>query len=196
MSVVPVNAPVTYARSGSYYLADFDRLMAPLIAAWVRSAQELFWLAPSTVVPLTAAKVVAWPGAEGSPRLFRRDAMVEPLGYCELNPMPGQQGHYWLGHCLIRPDQRGTGLGRIMIDLLLDEAFRRSAYRVSLMVFPENLGAYRCYLSAGMREAGDQFKHFPTSNKRHRMVQMTISRDRYLTLRRERHPVRSARFGA
>ncbi|GMV95667.1 MAG: hypothetical protein AMXMBFR83_00390 [Phycisphaerae bacterium] len=183
MSIAPLKGPVTYARRGPYYLADFDKLMAPVVARWARDAAELFWLAPSTPAPLTAAKVVNWPGADGGPRLFYRDGLIEPIGYCELNPMPGQPGHYWIGHCVVRPEQRGAGLGRLLMELVLEEAFARGAYRVSLMVFPENEAACRCYRSVGFREVGDQYKQFPTSDRRHRMVQMSLGREGYLTAR-------------
>jgi len=185
MSVAPVNPPVVYARQGLYFLAPFDRLMAPVVAAWARDLRELFWLAPSTPAPLTAAKVVGWTGPDSGPRLFGKDEILEPLGYLELNPMPGQPGHYWLGHCVIRPECRGTGLGRVMIELVLSEAFgRREAHRVSLMVFPENLNAYHCYLRVGFREVTDQYKYFATTGKRYRMLQMSIDRERHESLGR------------
>lgn len=180
MSVAPANTPVAYARQGPYFLAPFDRLMAPVVAGWTTTPEELFWLAPSTPPPLTAAKVAGWAGPEGGPRLFRRNEVCEPLGYLELNPMPGQAGHYWLGHCVLRPDRRSTGLGRLMIDLVLAEAFDgRRAIRVSLMVFPENLAACNCYLSAGFREVSDQYKYFATRSRRYRMVQMSITRQQH-----------------
>ena len=189
MSVAPLNTPLVYAREGPYYLTPFDQMMAPVVAGWARAPQVLFWLAPSTPAPLTAAKVVGWAGPESGPRLFRRDDVLEPIGYLELNPMPGQPGHYWLGHCVIRPEQRGTGLGRLMIQLVLSEAFvTRAASRVSLMVFPENLAAYNCYLGVGFRAVSDQYKYFATTGRRYRMVQMSLHRQQYEELRRRRAP--------
>jgi RimJ/RimL family protein N-acetyltransferase len=130
---------------------------------------------------------VGWVGTDGGPRLFRRDGLFEPLGYLEVNPMPGQPGHHWLGHCVIRPEHRGTGLGRVMIELALTEAFEvRGARQISLMVFPENLVAYRCYLRTGFREINDQYKYFATTGKRYRMVQMGLNRDGYEIARRGR----------
>src|SRR5690606_34576824 len=135
----------------------------------------LFWLAPKTFPPLTAAKVVGWPGPDGCPLLLHREGNVEPLGYLELNPMPGEREHLWLGHCVIGPEHRGTGLGQVMIRLVLEEAFsRRRAWRVSLVVFPENHAAVRCYRSCGFCEVSNQHKYFPTTGGRHRMIQMTI----------------------
>jgi len=157
--------------------------MADRVASWVRDDSELFWLAPKTTTPLTAAKVVGWITSEARPLLFYGDDPAEPLGYLELNPMPADWGHYWLGHCIVHPDHRGAGLGRQMIALTLDLAFRiQRAYRVSLVVFPENTSAIRCYRSAGFIDAGEQWKYFVTTGRQHRMEQMTINRGRYVSL--------------
>lgn len=177
----PTKPTQEIARRGPYCLSPFDKLQASRVASWARDDQELFWLAPKTPPPLTAAKVVGWATADGRPLLFYRDEIAEPLGYLELNPMPADWGHYWLGHCVIRPDQRGTGVGRHMIGLTLEYAFRtRRAYRVSLVVFPENAPAIRCYRHAGFIDAGEQWKYFSTTGQQHRMIQMTIDRARYL----------------
>lgn len=171
------------ARRGPYYLGPFEKVMAPLVARWARDDQELFWLAPKTPPPLSTAKVIAWATPDGRPMLFYRDEKPEPLGYLELNPMPADWGHYWLGHCVIRPEQRGTGIGRHMISLTIEYAFRvRRAYRVSLVVFPENVSAIRCYRRAGFIDAGDQWKFFATTGQQHRMLQMTIDRGRFLSM--------------
>lgn len=171
------------ARRGPYVLSPFDRLMAPVVARWARDEQELFWLAPKTPPPLTAAKVVAWASPDGRPLLFYHDDAAEPVGYLELNPMPADWGHFWLGHCVTRPDLRGQGVGRHMIGLTIEFAFRhRRAYRVSLVVFPENTSAIRCYRNAGFVDAGEQWKFFATTGQQHRMIQMTIDRGRYLSL--------------
>jgi RimJ/RimL family protein N-acetyltransferase len=180
-------AQTTTARQvicrGAFRLTAFDTLMAPVVARWPQDDQELFWLAPKTPPPMSAAGVVAWAGPEGRPLLFYHGTQPEPIGYFEINPMPADFGHYWLGHCVLRPDLRGGGRGRLMISLGLELAFREQrAYRVSLVVFPENVPAIRCYRHAGFVNAGDQYKFFQTTGKQHRMLQMTIDRGQYLSL--------------
>ena len=172
------------ARRGPYYLTPFDKLLAPVVASWAREDLELFWLAPKTPPPLTPTKVVAWASPDGRPLLFCSDDSPDgPLGYLELNPMPADWGHFWLGHCVAHPECRGVGIGRRMISLALDLAFHgRRAYRVSLVVFPENEMAVRCYRRAGFIDAGDQWKFFTTTGRQHRMLQMTIDRGRFLSL--------------
>lgn len=189
MSTTPLPTAVVSARSGPYLLSAFDKLMAPIVASWPRDDRELFWLAPKTQPPLTAAKVAHWPGPNGCPMLFCREGLTGPLGYLELNPMPLQKRHFWLGHCVIRPDRRGTGLGRLMVDLTLDEAFQhRQATGVSLAVFPDNVAAIACYRAAGFVDAGHQVKYFHSTRRQHRMLRMHIRKEQYELIRREPPP--------
>lgn len=170
-------------RRGAWWFARFDPLLAPTIASWARDGRDLFWLAPKTPGPLTAAKVVGWASPDGQPLLFQGVGQLEPFGYLEINPMPSDFGHFWLGHCVIDPSRRGSGFGQCMISLSLELAFRvKHACRISLVVFPDNIGAIRCYQRAGFVNSGEQLKYFPTTGKQHRMTQMTIDRGRFLSL--------------
>ncbi len=184
-------ASADLAREGPYYLQTFDRLWAPRICGWVAHDAELFWLAPKTFPPLTAAKVVAWAGADGTPCLFMRDGTDGPLGYLEVNPMPLEPGHLWLGHCLLNPDHRGIGLGQRMVRLALQFAFdRRRADRISLVVFPENTAAVCCYRNVGFVDVRNQVKYFHTTGRRHVMLEMTIDRTAFGQRTAQPDPIR------
>jgi RimJ/RimL family protein N-acetyltransferase len=176
-----------FARQGPCYLTPFQGDDAAHIVGWVGTRRELFWLAPKTAWPLTISKVMGWPGSDGCPLSFRREGTNEPLGYLEVNPMPGESHHFWLGHCVLSPDHRGIGLGRRMIELALDVAFLRSGgVRTSLVVFPENFTAVECYRRVGFIDVREQIKYFTTTHRRHVMLQMTIDRERFLLLRARR----------
>ena len=175
MCIEPAQSVDILIRKEPYYLVTFDKLIAPIIASWVTDHRELFWLAPQTYPPLTAEKVLTWHRPGANPLLFYRDGSDQPLGYGELNTMPGQKKHYWMGHCIIQPQSRGVGLGRQFVDLLLDYAFvNRKVKQVSLIVFPDNSAAIRCYRSCGFVNAGEQLKYFSTTGNQHRMLQMTM----------------------
>ena len=162
----------------AYVLEPFDGRFAHLVSTWARTPEELFWLAPKTPPPLTPDKVMAWPGDSGRPLLLYLRGITTPLGYCELNPMPGEPDHLWIGHCVVSPERRGQGLGRILVNMLLERAFANpKVRRVSLVVFPDNFPAIRCYRACGLVTAGEPVKYFPTSGRQHRMLQMTISRE-------------------
>jgi len=91
--------------------------------------------------------------------------------------MPASHDHLWLGHCLIRPELRGLGLGHLIVNLMLEEAFvEREASSVSLVVFPRNDPAVRCYLTNGFTQVGEQFKFFSTTGQRQPNDRMKITR--------------------
>jgi RimJ/RimL family protein N-acetyltransferase len=70
-----------------------------------------------------------------------------------------------------------------MVRLMLEEAFgHREAEQVSLVVFPENRPALRCYNRIGFRHAGFQVKYFQTTGKQHRMIRMTLRKSDYGSL--------------
>jgi len=171
-------------------LAPFDPLYAPVVAGWVQDSSELFWLAPSTSPPLTAAKIIEWAGEGVRPFLLWRTDHTLPVGYGELNDMPQRMGHFWLGHLLVCPQWRGRGVGVELVHRLLCEAFDvLEARTVSLVVFPDNVPAIRCYRRAGLVHVGQQWRYFQATRRKHRMLLMGITRSRFYAWQREPAPL-------
>jgi RimJ/RimL family protein N-acetyltransferase len=105
---------------------------------------------------------------------------LDPVGYLELNAMSGDNTSMWLGHCLVRPDCRGRGVGQMMVDMMLEEAFaNRGARDVCLIVFPDNYKAIDCYRRAGFAHLAPQTKFFCTTNQHHQMLCMNITSRQY-----------------
>jgi RimJ/RimL family protein N-acetyltransferase len=149
---------------------------AGIVASWVRSDAELFWLAPGTYPPITPEKVLNWVRLRGRAWLYTASLAARPVGYAELNPMPRDPRHLWIGHVLIDPRLRGQGLGRALTDALIERAFRiEEATRLTLVVFPENLAARRCYESAGFRLRGEETQCFGAARKRFRLLRFEMS---------------------
>ncbi|NLX15143.1 MAG: GNAT family N-acetyltransferase [Phycisphaerales bacterium] len=180
MSIAIEQSPVASIGQGGYWLSPFDPALAERVANWVSNDDELFWLAPKTIPPLTADKILNWPGIGSRPMFLRMNLSREPLGYLELNNMPGDHRHFWVGHCIIDPDHRGKGLGQVMIRLLLEEAFQHCrGQRVSLVVFPDNLPAIRCYQALGFRHVGWQSRYFPVRGDYYSMWHMAVDARSY-----------------
>ena len=163
----------THCKAGQLILDRFVPRHASEIVGWVKSEFELLWLAPNTQVPLTEEKVIGWKNRGGTALIARRPDQTRLIGYGELNPMKGCAGHVWLGHVVLHPRARGAGLGRVFVGALLDHAFDGlGASRVSLVVFPENRIAVRCYESVGFSIIGEEHHHFSTSRVRHRLLRL------------------------
>ena len=166
-----------------YRIAAFDGLWAGMVATWVRSKPELFWLAPRTEPPLTASKVRDWRRPGGYPLMWVPAGGVElpvpaegtgdasPIGYAELNPMRGRLDQYWMGHVLLQPASRGCGLGVRFVAALLDWARDDlRAERVSLVVFPNNAPAIACYRRVGMTLVGEEYHTLPRMRSKCRLL--------------------------
>ena len=142
-------------------MVRFESHHAQAIADWVETEEMLRWVAPSTVPPLTAEKVAGWKKPEGEAWVLVDTDETTPLGYGELNPMRREPRHLWLGHIIVRPDLRGRGLGKMLVQHLLDRA--RSQYHavlVSLIVFPDNTDAIACYRQAGFQLVREESHSF------------------------------------
>lgn len=159
-----------------YTLEPFKPLFASTVASWVRSAQELFWLAPSSPHPLTAAKVASWTRNRGEAFLLYAPLDAMPCGYGELNPMRDDPTHLWLGHLIVDSQKRGKGIGRELTLALAARAFSRADTRkLSLVVFPENVPAIRCYERLGFRLRGEEFQAFQGQSQRHRLLRFELT---------------------
>ncbi len=151
------------------------------MATWVRSEQDLTWLAPGTPPPLTARKVLAWRNEFCSPQVLIAEDEPVPCGYCELNRMRSNPARYWLGHVILKPSHRGQGIGRLLVELLLRQAFaERNAAGVSLVVFPDNAAAIACYERCGFVVTRQEHHQFKRTGQRHRLLRMELDRRRWL----------------
>jgi ribosomal protein S18 acetylase RimI-like enzyme len=183
------------------HLAPFKPGYAAVVVGWVRTEDELRRLAPSTPPPLTAEKVSRWRkvGGEALVAFENRDSC--PVAYGELNSMRYESGHLWLGHVIVDPARRGRGIGRRFVASLLNEAFfERAARKVSLIVFPDNAAAVRCYESIGFCRAGEEHHRFAAGGPLQRLLRLEIAcpsrrksvsvapADESLAVRRMTHP--------
>lgn len=161
-------------------LVRFSPAHAPHIAGWVETDQELHWLAPNTPGPLTAEKVIGWKNPGGTALVALDAEGIAPVGYGELNPMKGDARHVWIGHVVVSPSLRGSGIGQTFVRALLTYAFETiRAQRVTLVVFPENRSALRCYESVGFTIVQEERHRFGTPGKRHRLLRLTLDASRH-----------------
>lgn len=157
-------------------LTPFDSRHASTVARWVTTPDQLRLLAPSTEPPLTAAKVSEWVKPGGIAFLLRLQHEVGPIGYGELNPMRRTPLHFWIGHVIVASPHRGIGIGTAFVRLLTNYAFARlHAEKISLVVFPDNAPAIRCYLRAGFTNLGEEHHRFNGTGPKHRLLRFELA---------------------
>ncbi len=164
-------------------LRPFKPQLAPTVASWVHSERDLLWLAPRTPPPLTAQKILAWGSQRNTMFLLHLRDDPHPRAYGEINRMKRKPYQLWFGHLIVDPQMRRRGIGARFVAMLLHEAFdSQNAAAVSLVVFPDNQPAIRCYLSQGFTATREELLHLPQGRK-HRMLRMDITKTRWITRR-------------
>ena len=99
--------------------------------------------------------------------------------------MRARNDHFWIGHVIVDPAHRGTGCGEALTNLLVDHAFACcGATRISLVVFPENTSAVRCYENAGFTMVREERHRLGGHGFRYRLLRFEMQRSDYLTLPR------------
>ena len=147
-----------------------------LIVGWVRTPEELRWLAPSTPWPLTVEKVQAWRREHGQAYGLHVDANARPIGYGELNPMRSQPDQLWIGHVIVDLAFQGRGYGTRFVTELVRLAFEKhKSTRLILVVFPANTTAIQCYHRVGFRTVGEERHSFGSSKQKHRLLRLEMT---------------------
>ena len=166
-----------------WMLRSFEPRFAATIASWVQTPDDLLRLAPRTPPPLTPRNVIDWTSGRGDALMLsplNDEDAAAPCGYAEINPMKKHPDQVWMGHVIIAPDIRNRGIGGEFVQLLLREAFvSRGASVISLVVFPNNDPAIRCYLRCGFEMRREEFHRFRPRDRKHRMLRMDLDRDRW-----------------
>lgn len=155
------------------WVTRFDAQHAATVASWLRAPRDSFWAAPRSSYPVQPDDVQEW--ADHADLAFHAwtpnaDA---PCAYGEVNNFRMAVEESWIGHIIVDPVVRGQAVGRAFVHALVYYAItvlKRQA--VSLVVFPDNVHAIRCYHRAGFRDAGMELKRFPPDTTEHRLLRM------------------------
>lgn len=73
------------------------------------------------------------------------------VGYCNLRGWPGGG---WIDQIVVRADQRRKGIGRRLLQHVLNEAAQRGFWKVSLIVAETEQGTLAFYKSCGFEAEG------------------------------------------
>ncbi|MEE4275093.1 MAG: GNAT family N-acetyltransferase [Thermoleophilia bacterium] len=120
-------------------------------AAWVTTAAECQrWAGPDITFPVEQAALMreAEFGA-GRDVALEDDAGVVAFGQV----LPKEGGRMHLARVIVRPDARGRGVGRALVEALLARAGESGAALVTLNVYRDNTAAIGLYTDLGFRRS-------------------------------------------
>jgi ribosomal protein S18 acetylase RimI-like enzyme len=133
-------------------LQPFDTVQADVVASWAvgRDVVRAWCAVDDATVP--AEMVAGWSDADDVEAFLFIDESGQPVAYGELW-VDKEEGEVELARLLVRPERRGTGVGRTMVRALADRAreVHPELPSVFLRVRPDNEPALHCYRAAGFQ---------------------------------------------
>jgi ribosomal protein S18 acetylase RimI-like enzyme len=148
------------------------------IVRLVPSKEELFLVYPKGKHPFSVDQIHTLAEARKELTVLVRDGEV--IGFANLYDL---EAHHWvfIGNVVITRSSRGSGLGRKLVDHMVQVAFGKYGVpEARISVFSENTPALLLYASLGFEPYSIEARQHPTG-KRVALIHMRVSRDKYQT---------------
>ncbi|MFE5549563.1 GNAT family N-acetyltransferase [Streptomyces sp. NPDC056534] len=130
--------------NGSSFFADAHAIT---VAGWPASASEVVMWCGRQEFPVPTQTITDWQRDEDvQAHVLVEDERV--VGYGELW-FDAEEDEVELARIIVAPDNRGKGLGRVLVRGLLAQTVGAGYSDVFMPVHPDNGAALRCYRGAG-----------------------------------------------
>lgn len=132
----------------SFELCPFQAAHGAEVIGWAQTVEEARrWAGPCLPWPLDSRLFPRW-HADPDVKPYVLCLGEELIGYGELWVDPVAQ-EAELARLLVKPSERGQGVGRWLVLLLLEKAAQTGYPQTFVRVFPDNQQAIACYRRAG-----------------------------------------------
>lgn len=91
------------------------------ISRFPTSREELFFIGPRFVFPLTSEQILALASTRASPTVLI-DGEDKPIAYANLYDLNTEASTCWLGNVIISPLYRGQGVAEQLLRTMMDRA--------------------------------------------------------------------------
>jgi len=152
-------------------LRPYKAMDAKYLIEWMEDEKTFVqWCANHLLYPLSSEALVEYKkscdNSEDSWLLTAIDENGRPVGHVLVKHVNFDENSIHLGHVIVDSKNRGNGLGKELLELVLVYAFDvLRVSKVTLGVFDNNTIAYNCYKSSGF-EVYEYFeKEFPYHNE-------------------------------
>jgi RimJ/RimL family protein N-acetyltransferase len=163
-------------------LEQFTEDDIDLLISWIPDRRFLIQFAgPRYSFPLSREQLQA-DIADMKKCLFKAiDGEGNIVGHIQLLKIDRNNGSAYVGGVLIgEKNKRGSGLGFLMVNALINKAFYELQLKTLLLnVFDFNIPAYRCYEKAGFKEVARKEVKLPGFNERWYRIKMKLEAAEY-----------------
>jgi ribosomal protein S18 acetylase RimI-like enzyme len=122
-----------------------------VVASWITTRRECaLWAGPGVPFPLELPALATQIGMAGAIDVALEDAQGL-AAFGQAHPRPPGRAH--LARVVVRPDARGRGAGRALVEALLCRAAAAGLSVVTLNVYRENRAAVALYTALGFVRA-------------------------------------------
>jgi RimJ/RimL family protein N-acetyltransferase len=167
-------------------LTPFSRADFALLAAWFSNQAALTqWGGTAVTYPLGPDQLEAMLPEGDDGKAVRRSWMVKnddgiSIGHAQLLFFDWRHANATLGRVAVAPQQRGKGLARPMLELVITEGFNTFRLeRLELNVYSFNTSAIRTYENLGFTHEGVRRSSVRVGAKRWDTVLMGLLRDEW-----------------
>lgn len=91
------------------------------ICTFPQSEEELFYVSPRFVFPLTPEQILSLVKDRFEPTVIIDDATQEVVAYANVYKGEEDSG-FWLGNVIVSPHYRGKGAAQYLLNVMLDKA--------------------------------------------------------------------------
>jgi ribosomal protein S18 acetylase RimI-like enzyme len=151
----PLHPGPSHRYTAGMRLDGFRPEDATEIAAWPASAAEAAsWAGAAARWPVAAADILVWHD-DPSVRTFVLHDGGQAVAYGEIW-VDEEEREIELARIIVRPDRRGQGAGRLLVQLLLARSQDFGLPVAFVRVVPANTAALACYQGAGLTLVSEQ----------------------------------------
>lgn len=121
----------------------------PLVCTFPQSAEELFFLFPKALYPLTPEQLAGAIAQRSDSTVVELDGQV--AGFANFYHWE-RGGRCAIGNVIVAPQSRGRGVGRYLIECMISLAFaKHKAAEVTISCFHRNLAGLLLYSKLGFQ---------------------------------------------
>ncbi len=105
-----------------YLHRSLEKIDLEPISLFPQSEEELFYISPRSVFPLTPDQIMNLAKDRFEPTVVINKATGEVVAYANFYSDESDKNSFWLGNVIVSPEYRGTGASQYLLNIMLEKA--------------------------------------------------------------------------